>query len=126
MREWSNDEKNKYIDTYTKPDSNTILQVTDFEKENNLKKKLKNDIYKEAGLLTMNIINKYFNIRTFDCTDSQYKTTYDEYKFCLIPLYIALNKESSDRLLNVFKKLTKTIFPSITLIKHNDPSFPNQ
>ena len=36
------------------------------------------------------------------------------------------NKESSDRLLDAFKKLTKTIWPSITLIKHNYPSLPNQ
>ena len=31
MGNWSNDEKNKYIDTYTKPDLNNILQVTNFE-----------------------------------------------------------------------------------------------
>ena len=54
------------------------------------------------------------------------KVFYDSYKFCLVPLYIAPNKKSSDRLLNTYKKLTKTIWPSISLIKHNDPSFPNQ
>ena len=40
---------------------------------------MKNEINKEACLSTMDIINKYFNIRAFDCTDNQYKTTYDNY-----------------------------------------------
>ena len=73
IRDWSNDEKNKYIDTYTKPDSSNILRVTDFVKENSLKKEMKNNIYKEACLLIINIINKYFDIRTLDGTDEDYK-----------------------------------------------------
>ena len=87
---------------------------------------MKNNIYKEACLSTMNNINKYFNIQTFDTSDEAYKKYYNIYNFCLVLLYIAPNKESSDRLLNVYKKLTKTIWPSISLIKHNDPIFPNQ
>ena len=73
IRDWSNDEKNKYIDTYTKPDSSNILRVTDFVKENSLKKEMKNNIYKEACLLIIKIINKYFDIRTLDATDEDYK-----------------------------------------------------
>ena len=49
---------------------------------------------------------------------------YDIYNFCLVPLYISPNKESSDRLLNAYKELTKIIWPSYSLIKHYDPSFP--
>ena len=64
----------------------------------------------------MNIINKYFNIQTLDTTDEDYKNAYDKYQFCLVPLYISSNKESFDRLLNAYKKLTKTIWPSISLI----------
>ena len=41
-------------------------------------------------------------------------------------IYISSDKESSDRLLNAYKKLTKAIWLSILLIKHNDHSFPNQ
>ena len=66
----------------------------------------------------MNIITKYWNIKIID--DEDYKTVYDNFKFCLVPLYIAPNKESSERLLKAYKKLTKTIWPSIILIKHND------
>ena len=109
--------KNNYINTYTKPDSNTILQVTDLEKEVSLRKEMRNNIYKEACLSTMNIINKYFNIQTIDTTDDDCKNVYDKYKFCLVPLSISSNKESSNRLLNAYTKLTKTIWPSITLIK---------
>ena len=126
ISDWNNEEKNNYINTYTKRDSNTILQVTDLEKEVSLMKEMRNNIYKEACLLTMNIMNKYFNIQTIDTTDEDYKNAYDKYKFCLVPLYISPNKELSDRLLNAYKKLTKTIWPSISLIKHNDFSFPNQ
>ena len=74
----------------------------------------------------MNNINKHFNIRTFDYTENQYKTTYNEYKFCLVPLSITPNKKSSDRYLDAFKKLTKPIWPLDTLIKHNDHSVPDQ
>ena len=74
----------------------------------------------------MNIINKYFNIKTLYTSDKDYKNVYDKYIFCLVPLYISPNKESLYRLLNAYKKLTKTIWPSISFIKHNAPSFPNQ
>ena len=47
-------------------------------------------------------------------------------KFCLVPLYIEPNKKSSERLLVVYKKLTKTIWPSITLLTHNIRGFPDQ
>ena len=46
--------------------------------------------------------------------------------FCLVPLYIEPNKKSSERLLVVYKKLIKTIWPSITLLKHNIREFPDQ
>ena len=69
--------KNNYINTYTKPDSDHPLRVSDFEKEVSFKKEMTNDIYKEACSLTLNIINKHFNFRTFDTTDKDYKTTYD-------------------------------------------------
>ena len=127
MKDWSNKEKHNYINTYTKPDSSNLLKVTDFEKEVYLKKEMKNNIYKEAFLLTMTIINKYFNIEILDGELMKIiKQFYDCYRFCIVPLYIAPNKELSDRLLNAYKKLTKIIWPSITLIKHNDPSFSNQ
>ena len=29
INDWNDEEKNNYLNTYTKPDSNTILQVTD-------------------------------------------------------------------------------------------------
>ena len=80
---------------FAKPDLNNLLQVTDFEK-NSLKKEIKNEIYKEACLFNMVIVNKHFKIRTFDCTDNQYKTTFDVYKFCLVSLYIFCNKETSE------------------------------
>ena len=123
ISDWNDEEKNNFIHTYTKPDSNNTLQVTDLENEVSLRKEIRNNIYKEACLSTMNIINKYFNIQTKDTTDNDYKNVYDKYKFCLVPLYISPNKESSDRLLNAYKKLTKTIWLSISLIKHNDFSF---
>ena len=85
-----------------------------------------NNIYNEACLLTMNIINTYFNIKTLITTDENYKNIYNKYQFCFVPLYISSNKYSSDRLLNAYKKLTKNIWLSISIIKHNDPSFPNQ
>ena len=47
-------------------------------------------------------------------------------KFCLVPLYIEPNKKSSERLLVVYKKLIKTIWPSITLLKHNIRGFPDK
>ena len=37
-----------------------------------------------------------------------------------------INIELSDRLLNVYQNLTKTIWPSIRLIKHNDFNFANK
>ena len=126
MNEWSDEEKNNYINTYTKPDSSKMPIITDLQKKVSLRKEMKNNIYKEACLLTMNIINKYFNIQTFDGTNEDYKNCCDNYNYCVVPLYISSNKESSDRLLNAYNKLTKTIWPSISLIKHNDPSFPNQ
>ena len=113
ISDWNDDQKNNYINTYTKPDSNSILQVTDLEKKVSLMKEMRNNINKEACLLTMNIINKYFNIQTLDTTDEDYKNVYDKYQCCLVPLYISSNKESSDRLLNAYKKLTNTIWPSI-------------
>ena len=116
ISDWNDEEINNFINTYTKPDSNNTLQVTDLEKEVSLRKEMKNNIYKEACLLTMNIINKYFNIQTLDGYDKDYKNFYDSYKFCLVLLYISPNKESSDRLLNAYNKLTKTIWPSISLI----------
>ena len=103
MEDWSDKEKNNYITTYTTPDPSNILKVTDFTKEVNLKKEIKNDIYIEACLLSMNIKNKYYDIQTLDGTDKDYKIFYDIYKFCLLPLYIAPNKESSERLLYAFK-----------------------
>ena len=51
MNDWSDDKTNKYIDTYTKSDSNNILQVTDFEQENSLKKEMKNQIYRFIVLI---------------------------------------------------------------------------
>ena len=71
-KDWSDEEKNNYINTYTKPDSSR-MPGTDIEKEVSLKKEMKNNIYKEACLLTMNIINKYYNPQTFDATDEDYK-----------------------------------------------------
>ena len=44
MRDWFNEEKNKYLNTYTKPDSTNMLRITDFENEANLKKEIKYDI----------------------------------------------------------------------------------
>ena len=46
--------------------------------------------------------------------------------FCLVPLYIEYNKTSSERLLVVYKELIQTIWPSITLLKHNIIRFPDQ
>ena len=76
--DWSDKEKNNYINTYTKPSilSSNMLKVNDFEKEVSLKKEMKNNIYKEACLLTVNIINKYFNIQTLDETDENYKKNF--------------------------------------------------
>ena len=51
MKDWSDDKTNKYIDTYTKSDSNNLLQVTDFEEENSLKKEMKNQIYRFIKLI---------------------------------------------------------------------------
>ena len=50
ISDWNDEEKNNYINTYTKPDSNSILQVTDLEKEVSLRKEMRNNIYKEACL----------------------------------------------------------------------------
>ena len=88
ISDWNDEDKNNYINTYTKPDSNNILQVTDLEQEVSLRKEMRNNMYKEACLLTMNIINKYFNIQTLDTTDENYKNVYDKYQFCLVPIYI--------------------------------------
>ena len=76
---WSNEEKNNYINTYTYPDKDHALRLSDFETEVQLKKEMINNIYKEACSLTMNIIIKYCNIKTIDNED--YKTVYDNYKF---------------------------------------------
>ena len=46
--------------------------------------------------------------------------------FCLVPLYTEHNKKSLERLLVAYKKLIKTIWPSITLLKHNIRGFPDQ
>ena len=126
MKDWSDEEINNFINTNTNPDPKSISKSSDFEKKISLMKKMTNDIYKEACSLTMDIINKHFNLQTFDATDKVYKNTNDNCNFCLIPLSSAQNKESFDRLLNKFKKLTKTLWPSITLINHNNPIFPNQ
>ena len=83
---------NNYINIYTKPDSNIIIQVIDLDKEVCLRKEMKNNIVKEACLLTIIIINKYFNIQTLNTTDEDYKNVYDKYELCLVPLYISLNK----------------------------------
>ena len=104
MKELSDKEKNNYINTYIKPDSSKMPIITDLQKKVSLRKEMKNNIYKEACLLTMNIKNKYYNFQTFDTTDKTYKKYYDIYNFCLVPLYIAANKRSSDRLLNAYKK----------------------
>ena len=40
--------------------------------------------------------------------------------FCFVALYIELNKKSSETLLVVYKKLIKTIWPLIKLLKHNN------
>ena len=42
---------------------------------------------------------------------------YNTMNFCLVPLYIEPNKKSSERLLVSYKKLIKSIWPSITLLK---------
>ena len=47
---WNDEENYNYINTYTKPDLNTILQVTELEKEVSLRKEMRNNIYKEACL----------------------------------------------------------------------------
>ena len=70
---------------------------------------------------------KYFNIQILDETDNDYKNFMIVINFVqYLYIYISPNKKSSDRLLIAYKKLTKTIWPSILFIKNIDPSCPNQ
>ena len=55
MKDWSDEEKNNYINSYTKPDSSRMPGSSDLENEVKLKKEMKNNIYKEACLLTSSI-----------------------------------------------------------------------
>ena len=86
---------------------------------------MKKSILKEANMLTLNIINKYFSLPEINPTNDEYVNVYNK-MFCLVPVYISPNKETSERLLYGYKKLTKTIWPSITLLQHNIRGFPDQ
>ena len=96
------------------------------EIEVEIKTALRNNILKEANLYTHTIIDKYFNIVTIDARNDDYVNFYKNNNFCLVPLYIEPNKTSSERLLVLYKKLIKTIWPSITLLKHNIRGFSDQ
>ena len=91
-----------------------------------MNKVLRNNILREANIYTHTIIDKYFNITTIVASNDDYVNFYKNNNFCLIPLYIEPNKTSSERLLVVYKKFIKTIWPSITLLKHNIRGFPDQ
>ena len=51
---------------------------------------------------------------------------YTNWKFCLVPLYIKPNNKSLTTILVEYKQLIKTIWPVITLLKHNIRKCLNQ
>ena len=111
IKDWSQEEKRKYINTFVEPPCYHSTESTDIEKEVKIKKELKNNILKEATIHTHAIINKYFNIITINASDDDYINFYNKMNFCLVLLYIEPNKKSLERLLVAYKKLIKTIWP---------------
>ena len=127
MTNWSQEEKNKYIRTFVEPYYYYLNpDSSDIEIEVEIQKALRNNILKKANIYTHTIIDKYFNISTIDARNDDYVNFYKNMNFCLVPFYIEPNKTSSKRLLVVYIKLMKTIWPSITLLKHNIRGFPDQ
>ena len=126
LTNWSQEEKRKYINTSVEPYYYFNPGSTDIEKEIKYKKESKNNILKEANIHTHAIIDKYFDIIIYDASDDEHVNFYKKIDFCLVLLYIEPNKKSSERLLVVYKKLIKTIWPSIILFKHSIKGFPDQ
>ena len=116
---------NKYIITFVEPYYYLSPDSSDIEKKVEINKALRNNILKEANIYTHTIIDKYFNISTIDASNDDFVNFYKNMNFCLVPLNKEHNKKSSERLLVVYKKLIKTIWPSITLLKHNIRGFPD-
>ena len=96
------------------------------EKEVEIKKALKNNFLIKWNIYTHTIINQYFNIITIDSYNDDYVNFYKNVNLCLVTLNIEPNKKSSERLLVVYKTLIKTIWPSITLLKHNIRECPDK
>ena len=117
MTNWNQEEKRKYINTFVEPYCFHMIDSTDIEKEIKIKTVLKNNILKDVNIPHA-IMDKYINIIINNASENDYVNFYKKLFFCLVPLYIELNKKSSERLLVVYKKLIKTIWPSITLLKH--------
>ena len=79
---------------------------------------MKNNILKEANIYTHTFIDKKFNIITIDAGNLDYVNFYKNINFCLVPLYIEPYTKATKQLSVVYKKLIKTIWPSIPLLKH--------
>ena len=125
MANWSQEEIRKYNNSFVEPHCYDSSESTDIEKQIKIKKELKNNILNEAGIYTHAMIDKYFNIIKINASDYEYVNFYKTMDFCLVLLYIEPTKKSSERLLIAYKKLIKTIWPSITLLQHSIRGFPD-
>ena len=126
MTNWNQEERNTYIRKFIEPYYYLIPDSYYIEIEVVIKNVLRNNIHQKANIYTHTIIDKYFNTNTIEGSNDDYSKFYKNMNFCLVPLYIEPNKKSSERLLVVYKKLIKTIWSSITLLKQNIRKFSDQ